>query len=286
MTIADFNCEAGVMQRITPALLERAGAGFPAAYLEADAMAKTALALKEANNACFCSLPFCHTLEAEATGGEIRLDDVETGPAFGAPIYRKLEQLADLPELDLTSGRIARTLEACSLLRQQNEHVLFSLTGPVTWLNILCGTGPIFKGLRKNPEELFGILDHLRAQLLRLAKAAVEAGADLIGYSDSIAGVNVMGPQNMVLLAERFAKPLLQDLLPILEGKAILLLCPKQAFALIGAELAQWRELPAGENVPYIQACLESGGRVFGQTCAKHYHVRVNGMVRELELKK
>ena len=284
MTIADFNCDAGVKQRITPQLLAQAGTSFPAAYLEADAMVKTALALKKANGACFCGLPFCHTLEAEATGGIIRLDDVETGPAFGAPVFRKLEQLTQLSDLDLTAGRIAQTLEACRILRQQGEHVLFSLTGPVTWLNILCGTGPIFKGLRKEPETLFDILRHLRGQLVRLAQAAVETGADMIGYSDSIAGVGVMGPQNMALLAERFAKPLLQELTPVLEERAILLLCPKQAFALTGTGLANWRELPAGQDVPYVQACLESGGQIFGQTCAKHYHVRVNGMVRAVKL--
>lgn len=81
--IADFNCDVGAMRRITPELLTAAGSSFPAAYLESGDMAKTALELKRENNACFCMLPFCHTLEAEATGGIIHFDDVETGPRFG-----------------------------------------------------------------------------------------------------------------------------------------------------------------------------------------------------------
>ena len=81
--IADFNCDVGAMLRITPGLLTAAGSSFPAAYLESGDMAKTALELKRENNACFCMLPFCHTLEAEATSGFIHFDDVETGPRFG-----------------------------------------------------------------------------------------------------------------------------------------------------------------------------------------------------------
>lgn len=284
--IADFHCDAGAMQRITPELLTGAGSSFPAAYCNGADMVKTALALKVANQACFCALPFCHTLEAEATGGQIIFDDVQTGPRFSAPVYKSLDELLQLPEIDYTVGRIAQTLEACRSLRKMGENVMLALTGPFTWLNILIGTGSLFKGLRKEPEKMEQIFARLRAELLRFTQQALDAGVNLIGYSDSVAGLNVMGPNNMERMARTFTKPLLYQMQKLVCGKAIILLCPKQSFALTGTGLARWRELPAGQNVPYVQACLaaKDGGLIFGQTCAKHYHVRVSSTVRALEL--
>lgn len=284
--IADFNCDAGATIRITPALLEKAGSSFPAAFERAEDMVKTALALKAESQACFCSLPFCHTLEAEATGGQVQITDVETGPSPGAPVYRSLDDLLHLPQIDYAAGRVSQTLEACRLLRERGENVLIALTGPITWLNVLCGTGLIFKSLRKEPEKMMQVFDLLREELLRFTGHALEAGANLIGYSDSIAGINVLGPKNMELMAARFAKPLLRQMCGLAAGRAIVFVCPKQSFALVGTGHARWLELPAGQDVPYVQACLDVKDRaiLFGQTCVKHYHVRLNGTVRGLEL--
>lgn len=284
--IADFNCDAGATIRITPALLEAAGSSFPAAFEKAEDMVKTALALKAESQACFCTLPFCHTLEAEATGGQVQITDVETGPSPGAPVYRSVDELLQLPQIDYTAGRVSETLRACRLLRERGENVMIALTGPITWLNVLCGTGPVFKGLRKEPEKMMQVFELIRQELLRFTSHALEAGANLIGYSDSIAGINVMGPKNMELMAAQFAKPLLREMCALVSGKAIILLCPKQSFALVGTGHAKWLELPAKPDAPYVQACLDAGGSaiLFGQTCAKHYHVRVKGTVRALEL--
>ena len=225
--IADFNCDVGAMLRITPGLLTAAGSSFPAAYLESGDMAKTALELKRENNACFCMLPFCHTLEAEATSGFIHFDDVETGPRFGEPTCKSLDALLQMPEIDYSAGRMAQTLEACRLLHQQGEYVMIALTGPFTWLNVLCGTAPLFKWLRKEPEKMQQVFDHIRAELLRFTEKALEAGADLISYSDSVGGVNVLGPKNMAHMAETVTLPLLHEIQALADGKALLFLVPE-----------------------------------------------------------
>ena len=285
-TIADYNCDTGAMLRLTPDFLNQAGTTFPEAYWRCADMVKTALAVKSANHACFCNLPFCHTMEAEACGGNVLWDSPELGPAAGDPICRNVDELLALPPMQYSSERIVQTLEACRTLRQQGEHVLFSLTGPFTWLNILCGTGPIFKALRKEPEKMQQVFARYRQDLVHLAELALDAGADLIGYSDSVGGLNVLGPKNMAAMAQDFTLPLLQQLQPMTQGRANLLLCPKQSFALIGTDLAVWESLPAGENDPYVHACLQTGqtGLIFGQICAKHYQDQVHGKILVLKL--
>ena len=121
-------------------------------------------------------LPFCHTLEAEATGGIIHFDDVETGPRFGDPTCKSLDALLQMPEIDYSAGRMAQTLEACRLLHQQGEHVMIALTGPFTWLNVLCGTAPLFKWLRKEPEKMQQVLDVYKRQVLYRRARPGDAG--------------------------------------------------------------------------------------------------------------
>ena len=78
--IKDFNCTYDNSAGINGEVTEGLGLCFPEAYLHCDTMAKLSKALKEHDNAPFCELPFCHTVEAEAMGGIINYGNEKTGP--------------------------------------------------------------------------------------------------------------------------------------------------------------------------------------------------------------
>ena len=66
--IKDFKCtydnSAGIRSEITEGL----GLTFPDAYMHCDTMVTLAKAMRQADGALICELPFCHTVEAVAMG--------------------------------------------------------------------------------------------------------------------------------------------------------------------------------------------------------------------------
>ena len=89
--IADFRCTYDNASGFGAWAAEDYGIKFPDAYTEHEMMVKLALAVKEHNGAAVCLLPFCHTLEAEALGGIIRLGDGVIGPVSSTSLI-SLEQ--------------------------------------------------------------------------------------------------------------------------------------------------------------------------------------------------
>ena len=67
----EFQCTYDNSAGISGEVTEGLNLTFPDAYLHRDTMAVLSKALKEYDNAAFCELPFCHTVEAEAMGGII-----------------------------------------------------------------------------------------------------------------------------------------------------------------------------------------------------------------------
>lgn len=130
------------------------------------------------------------------------------------------------------------------------------------------------------------VFDHIRAELLRFTEKVLEAGADLISYSDSVGGVNVLGPKNMAHMAETVTLPLLHEIQALADGKCAAVPVPEADFALTACELARFVALPAVEGTSYVQACLNAKrpDLIYGQSCPKHYHFRIRGTLHALEL--
>ena len=284
-TIADFHCTFDNSAGICPEVAAAAGVSFPDAYLQRDSMIKLSLALKAHEGVDFCKLPFCHTLEGEAMGGQINPGNERFCPRAGTPVCQTMEDLLALPEIDFTSGRIAETLDACRALRAQGENVALMLSGPFSILNVLMDATVLFRLLRREPERMRQVFDHIRTQLLKFTEQAVQAGVNIISYADSTGGVNIIGPKNMAWMVDVFTVPLLRSMQELTQDQAMILLCPKQSFALIGTERARWLELPAGSDEPYVEACCKAAkaGYLFGENCINNTAYRVSGKIRALE---
>ena len=78
--IVDFKCTYDNLIGISKVVTENTNLTFPDAYKNWDSMAELAMAIKEHNQANYCELPFCHTLEGEALGGIIHYGDENVGP--------------------------------------------------------------------------------------------------------------------------------------------------------------------------------------------------------------
>lgn len=289
--IADFQCTYDNAAGFGTWASDDYGILFPEGYKEAGMMVKLAKAVKEHNQAAMCQIPFCHTLEAEALGGKIRLGDGVAGPRAGAYICKSLEEVLELSALSLESeqaGRLRETLRACRMLKEMGEPVVFLVSGPMTILNGLVDPGQLFRAFLKKPELAARIFEAMGRDILTVMKAAEEAGADMISYADPAGGINIVGPKVAERVVDMFTAPFLKLVEKELTKETAVLLCPKTAFALIGTEAAQWKDWELSEPMEYLAAVLymKKQIRFAGQDCMNHVGRRLeNRIFKELVLK-
>lgn len=144
-----------------------------------------------------------------------------------------------------------------------------------------------YEAMRKQPELMQDIFQRIERELLTYIKIAVEYGVDMISYADSSGGVNILGPKMTEQVVMDFTYDFLKKAIELLDGKTMLLLCPKTTLALIGTEKACYmdRELP--EVMRYGEACVSLIGRVpvAGQMCIKNIDYQLeNKKFREIRL--
>ena len=260
---------------------------FPQAYKTWQGMVQLAKALKNYDKTEFCELPFCHTVEGEALGGQVKYGDESAGPRGADYICATAEEVLGLPEIDYSRGRIAEVLKACKSLRESGEQVVLYISGPFTILNMVMEPRHIFRIFRKQPEQMQLIFVKLQKVLLRYVEAAQQAGVTMFSYGDSTGGVNILGPEMAAKTVEFFTYPFLKQVEKILANESLMLLCPKTAFALLGTEKAVWQDINLEEPVGYFSACQKIVGKskFVGQMCIKNRaFVLQNRIVKTLEL--
>lgn len=246
-----FGNSDGVMETLC-----RLDTSFQAVYASHEAIADFALALKAQRGVGYCQLPFCHTLEAEAMGADILVGDQAGGARAGRLVYASLEEVCDQP-IDCNSGRIRNMLEACQLLKDRGEAVVFSISGPLSILSCLLDITLLFKAWRKDQPLVERLLGHLAKQLLEFTEMLCAAGA--ISYADPVGIPKILGPKSTKELTLGFTQPFLTRLQELCKGRANIYLCPMTAGVLEALGCAVLRD---GHIAPYsgalIPACIKN----------------------------
>lgn len=285
--IVDFKCtynnSAGINEEVTRNLK----LSFPKAYKHCETMTLIAKELKKHDNAAFCELPFCHTLEGEAMGGIINYGDEKIGPRAKEYVCKSTEDVLNLKSIDFTKGRISEVLKACTCLRNEGENIILEVSGPFTILNILMDATRVFKIFRKEPEKMKQIFDKFQNEILNFIEEGQRAGANLISFADSSGGVNILGPKMMKESVEMFTYPFLKKAEKIIDDKTILLLCPKTTFALLGTNKASLYDIELSKPMKYGEGCIEVIGKtkIVGQMCIKNINYELTeGKIKGIKL--
>ncbi|MEF9839985.1 MAG: uroporphyrinogen decarboxylase family protein [Lachnospiraceae bacterium] len=283
----DFKCTYGNSAGINEEVTKGLGLQFPDVHMHCDTMVQLSKALKKHDGASFCLLPFCHTVEAEALGGSINYGNDITGPRAKDYICSTVEEVLELPEIDLTKGRIHEVLLACQELRQQGEHVILEVSGPFTILNVLIDATYVFKGMRKKPEVMKKVFWKLGTEILKFIEEAKKYGVDMISYADSSGGLNILGPKMSEQVVEEFTYDFLIKVEEKVDNQMLVLLCPKTTYALIGTEKAVFKERQLSQPMSYGEGCIEMIGkaRFAGQMCINNVGYQLkNGKFKEVKL--
>lgn len=244
----------------------------PDAYQDRSSMALLAREIKRQERAPFCVLPFCHTLEAEAMGGQIRLGNEMAGPRGGAYIAKSVQELLELPSIDYKKGRIREVLAAARILREQGEQVVLQISGPFTIMSVLIDLKYVFKMLRKEPEMITNLYRKFQTELTAYIKEACDCGIEFISYADPAAGEDILGPIMASQVAEGFTHPFLNRAEAVMKNKALMILCPKTSGILCETKRAESFPIVLPKPVTYGEACMKALGKAAftGQVCMKN----------------
>lgn len=281
--IREYVCAEQAAQ-LPPAVVQDIRLTFPDAYCLRGGMVRLAMAVRAAAGSAVCVLPFCHTVEAEAMGADIRYGDRHCGPRAGKLVCTGAEEVLALPEVDFTRGRIAEVLAACRMLCEKGEPVVLEISGPLTILNCLMEPHRLFRALRKQPEDMRAVLDRIRSVLQAYICRAEAQGVRWFSFADPLGDVRIVGPNTVEQLTRDFTVPLLKYLSGHTQPDTLISLCPKTALALTGCGCAAWECHALSSPMPYPNACLEVMGRVkfTGQACIKNTKTKLPGTIRGL----
>ena len=285
--LVDFPCVYDKKSGLDNSAQTITGFKISEAYKNWQSIAELAMLVKKTEQTAFCRLPFCHTLEGEALGSRVTPGDEISGPRIKEYNCSNIDEFLNLRDIDYNAGRIGRVLKACRFLREKGENVVLEISGPFTILNTLLDPHIVFRTFKKKPETICAIFDKLRGELQRYFEKALSAGVTMISYADPCGGLDILGPQLAKEAVILFTYPFLKNIEKITNGRALVILCPKTAYALIGTEYAQWRELSLGRPVSYAEGCALAVGRAnfVGQTCIKNEDSRLaSGLIKVIDL--
>jgi len=190
----------GANSTVTYQQMDAVGHYWPDGHKRAVAMAAQAMAAHTVLGFDAVRVPFCQTMEAEALGCRVKpgkIRDKEGIPGIDHPPPFQLDDTPVLPEDFLSRGRIPELLEAVRILKKTlagHVPIVAGIIGPMTLAAAMLDIMVLLKATLKTPEKLRPFLNVAEKAGTSLAKALVEAGADIICCEDMSASPALIAP--------------------------------------------------------------------------------------------
>ncbi|MDD4571041.1 MAG: uroporphyrinogen decarboxylase family protein [Clostridia bacterium] len=255
MAIKDFACNIHE-NYLTDNFIKENAALFPQAFYNAPEMADLAVVLGDKAEAPVAMLPFDYMAEAEAMGAKVKWSNDAAGLRGDGHLLNEISQLANLPAIDFTKGRIAEILNAVSLVKKAGYVPCLNLSGFLTITDCLLPIARVFMGWKREKEVLEQFFQQLFDDLLVYAALAQQNHAKIVSYADPLAAISLLGPKMSAELSENYVVPFLKALQKQ-EGGGIIHLCGKTSYALEQAGLIEIENIDFKESVLYTRALAE-----------------------------
>ena len=171
---------------------------WPEAHQKGEDMARLAMAAYTMAGFDAVRVPFCQTIEAEALGAGIKYAGREGIPSVNVHPFKLGDPVKPLPPDYLQLGRIPELIKAVKILKEEvgdKVVVMGGIIGPFSIAASLVGITDILKSSFKKPEMVKPYLDLAEEAGTVLAKALIEAGADIICVEDMMASMDMISPK-------------------------------------------------------------------------------------------
>ncbi len=179
-------------------VMEELNVFWPEAHQKGEDMAKLAVGAYTMMGFDAVRVPFCQTIEAEVLGGGIKHAGKEGIPSVDVHPYKLTDTPGPLPDNYLELGRIPELIKAVRLLKQEvgdKAVVMGGIIGPYSIATSLLGPTHILKASYKKPDSVKPFLDLAEEAGTVLAKALIEAGAEIICIEDMMASMDMISPK-------------------------------------------------------------------------------------------
>lgn len=199
----------GANSTVTYDQMEKVQAFWPEGHEKGETMAKQAMAAYTVLGFDAVRVPFCQTFEAEALGCKIKPGGSEGIPGIEHPPPYKLDDTPVFPEDFLSRGRIPELLKAVRILKQElgdSVPIVAGIIGPFTIAGSLLDAVPLLKATFKAPEKIRPFLEVAEKAGTTLARALIDAGADIISCEDMTASPELIAPKTYRDLELEFQK--------------------------------------------------------------------------------
>lgn len=207
-------CPGGMMNMITTELMDTCGISWPEAHTDAQMMAKLAVASYE--NGCFenIGVPFCMTVEAQAMGAEVTMGSKIFEPHVTNYAMDSVLEWRKLNPLDVECGRAKVVIDAIHILKSMNldAPIIGNITGPISTATSIIEPADFYKALRKHNKEAHEYMIFVTEQIIKFARAQIEAGADVIAISDPSGTGEILGPKYFEEFAVKYLNMLIDGL--------------------------------------------------------------------------
>ena len=197
-----------VCQHATYEQMEKLNSFWPDALHDGEMMARLAGGAHSILGFDAVRLPFCQTHEAEAFGATLK-DGGKTGlPSVKLHPY-KIGDTVEFPDDFLKRGRIPKLLEGIKILKEtvgDKVIVVGGIIGPFSIAGqIMEITSMLMEAYRK-PDNLIHYIEMGEQAGTMLAKAMIDAGADVIAVEDMMASLDMISPPIYRKLAQPYEK--------------------------------------------------------------------------------
>lgn len=269
-----FTCPGSYAEGIPAELLEKTGYQFPEAHTDIMAIVCLSREIKKQNDERVCRLPFCLTIEAEAMGADIRLDDMKNGPRVRDYVFTRIEELSEIPPINFQEGRIKTVLDAVAYLNSKTETVALNIEGPFTILSSLIEPKILYKAIRKKDQRVIRVFERIEENITAYALQGIEKGVKILSYADPVGAVEIIGPQIFKKHSGRVTCNILKKLTDR-PHKAIIHLCGKTSTALEKYGFCQSVRQDYDDAVTYFDVLSQlindtQQTPVIGHNCFRH----------------
>ncbi len=268
-----FQCTGNENDKIPDTLLNDLGISFEEANYDTHKMVALSKKVKEYQHTYYCFLPFCHTVEAEAFGSSVLIDN-EAGNRISKYAINGRDEFYKIRKIDFSSGRISKILESAHVLKGQGEKVCLNIMGPISLATSIMDSQLFYGSIRRDKDSIIKLLDIIEDSIVEFIKSAVSLGVDIISFADPTGTIDIVGPKVYKEISGESTYKILKRIENKL-GDTVVHICGKtstslEAMGLLGTEEIKMEGNSYGEMLDRVRREREDV-KFIGHWCMKLY---------------
>lgn len=187
-----FECKRNKTDSIPEIILEKLNISYEEANNDADKMAVLSKALKIYKNNKYCTIPFCHTVEAEAFGSTVIFDQ-KVGNRISKYCISETSSIEKIKTINLREGRISEVLNSIKILKDNGEDIILYVTGPISVATSIFESQLFYKAVRKERDKINKLLAVIEDSIVEYISEAIKQGVDIISFADPAGTIDIVG---------------------------------------------------------------------------------------------